>query len=114
MPCHLSPELTETAGLHETSVTVLATMPPAAVEIWHVPLSAFAESEISTQCPAKYAGTSTARSVASVVPLDPACATPLPSDGSSVACTIATPRLSMTRSPYTADSPFRYTVPAPP
>src|SRR5450755_2937161 len=40
-PCHLSPGLTERAGLHESSVTVLLTMAPAAVEIRHVPFRTF-------------------------------------------------------------------------
>src|SRR5260221_10197347 len=55
----------------------------------------------------------TARSVTSVAPALPACATPLPSDGSSVTWP-AIPALSTVRSPYVEDGPLRNTVPAPP
>ena len=55
----------------------------------HLPFSAPLESRTMTQWPAKCAGMFAVRLVMSVAALLPACAVPLPSDGSSVACAVA-------------------------
>src|SRR5687768_11304252 len=109
MPCHPSPAARLIVSLpFAARVTLL----PLTLATRHTPLTTPA-LVISTQCPTKYSGRLTVRSVTRVAPVVPACAVPLPSEGSDTSRPL-TPALSTISSPY-ADAPlFRYTVPGPP
>src|SRR5438270_543398 len=112
-PCHLSPATMLMVSLpFGASVTVL--LFGVIVAMRQVPLSTPAASLTSTQCDAKNAGTFVVRSVTSVAPVLPVCATPLPSEGKSTSCAAPKPLLSIVTSPYVAVALLRNTVPAPP
>src|SRR5207244_11505357 len=101
-PCHLSPGCTVIVSpAFGVSVTVLLLM---LLLTRQAPLNVPPALVISIQWLAKYVGMSAERSVTSVAPLLPACATPDPSDGSTAGNSL-TPHLSMVTSPLADRGP---------